>query len=201
MSLRTRWAGVLAGALSAVLFAVALLATTPPAKAAETSSTIIVYDAANAGGNHATFQAATPSLSGTNFNDRISSVFIVAGSWELCADNNYKGKCVTLTQGLHNLDANLNNLVSSLRPSTGKQGAALLFLDKDGAGKSLRVTAEVRKLADFPGFNSAISSIAIFQGNWEFCRKNDFKGQCVVLGPGVYNLTDFDNVIDSVRPK
>jgi hypothetical protein len=192
MILSLRWAGALAGAL--LLLAV-------QAQAADTSSTIIVYDGANAGGDHTTFQTATPSLSGSNFNDRITSVFIVAGKWELCTDANYKGKCVTLNQGLTNLDASMNNLVTSLRPSTSKEGAAVLYLDKDGAGKSLRLTGEVRKLADFPGFNSAVSSVAIFKGNWEFCRKNDFKGTCVTLGPGVYNLTDFDNVVDSVRPK
>ena len=192
MTLRLRWAGVLAGAL---------LALAVPAVAADTSSTIIVYDSPNAGGDHATFQTATPKLSETAFNDRISSVFIVAGKWELCTDKDFKGKCVTLNQGLTNLDATMNNLVSSLRPSTAKEGAAVLYLDKDGGGKSLRVTGEVKKLSEFPGFNSAVSSIAIFKGSWEFCRKNDFKGNCIILGPGVYNLTDFDNVIDSARPK
>jgi hypothetical protein len=193
MTLRLRWAGVLAGAL---------LALTVPTLAADTSSTIIVYNGANAGGDHMTFQAATPNLTSSGFNDRITSVFIVAGKWELCTDVNYKGKCVTLNQGLTNLDASVNNLVSSLRPAAaGKEGAAVLYLDKDGSGKSLRLTGEVKKLADFPGFNSAVSSLAIFKGNWEFCRKNDFKGNCITLGPGVYNLTDFDNVIDSARPK
>lgn len=192
MSVRMRWAGVLAGALLAVAL---------QAKAADTSSTIIVYDGTNAGGDYMTFQAAVPNLANNNFNDRIASVFIVTGRWELCSDTSYKGKCVTLNQGLTNLDATLKDQVSSLRPATSKDGAAILYLDKDGAGKSLRVTAEVKKLADFPGFNSAISSVAIFKGNWEFCRKNDFKGNCVILGPGVYNLTDFDNVIDSLRPK
>ena len=192
MSLRMRWAGVLAGALLA--FAV-------QAKAADNSTNIIVYIDKNAGGAHQTIQTATPSLSGTNFQDKISSVFVVSGSWQLCTKKEYGGTCQTFNQGLTNLDATMNDHVTSLRPINVAQGAAVFFLDKDGGGKSLRATGEIRKMADFPGFASSISSVAVFSGNWEICKKNDYKGACTTLKPGVYNLNEYDNYINSLRPK
>lgn len=192
MTVRLRWAGMLAGALLA--FAV-------EAQAADNSSNIIVYVDYNAGGAHQTYQTATPTLAGTMFQDTISSVFVVSGSWELCTKKDYGGTCVTLKQGLHNLDKTFADHVTSLRPVNLAQGSIVMFLDKDGGGKSLRATSEIKKMADFPGFASAISSIAIFSGNWELCKKNDFKGSCTTLGPGVYNLESYNDIINSVRPK
>jgi len=185
----------------AVALAGALLAFSLQAEAAEVAPSIIVYGNTNATGDNLTIKQATANLATVGYDDRISSVVVVSGSWELCTDKDYKGKCTTLGQGLHNLDATMNNLVSSLRPANVAQGAVLLFLDKDGGGKSLRATGEIKKLSDFAGFASAVSSVAIFSGTWEFCKKNDFKGNCTTLGPGVYNLESYNNAVNSLRPK
>jgi hypothetical protein len=52
-------------------------------------------------------------------------------------------------------------------------------------------------------FNDRASSIVVQGGNWQICDEGDFRGHCVVLGPGQYHqLTDMhmNDRISSLRP-
>jgi len=51
------------------------------------------------------------------FNDRVSSVLVAGGRWEVCEDTRYSGRCVVLRPGRYaSLEAmGLNNRVSSVR--------------------------------------------------------------------------------------
>ena len=66
----------------------------------------------------------------TGFNDRISSVIVRRGSWEVCSDARFEGNCVVLRPGRYpNLAAiGLDNSISSAREVT-HQGRAR----RDGA--------------------------------------------------------------------
>jgi Beta/Gamma crystallin len=57
-----------------------------------------------------------PNLSQMNFNDRVSSVEVMGGRWELCTDADYGGRCIVLGPGRYNIDKALNDRISSVRP-------------------------------------------------------------------------------------
>ncbi|UUZ50089.1 beta/gamma crystallin family protein [Massilia sp. B-10] len=58
---------------------------------------------------------------------------------------------------------------------------------------------EVRTLVDFD-FNDRAGSLIVYSGQWEFCQHADFRGQCMVYGPGRYDrLGSLDNQISSIR--
>jgi hypothetical protein len=183
---------------------VALLAT---GAEAQSKPSILLYDGASASGAYVQVEGEVKNLADTGFDNRSSSVFVVRGSWQLCPNANFQGDCKTFGQGLHELGS-LADKVSSLRPvdtSGGQTGddpaAVVVFLERSGGGKSLRTTTNIPSLANHAGFADAISSIAIFKGRWEFCSKTSYKGTCITLGPGVYNLENLNNAIDSLRKK
>lgn len=51
------------------------------------------------------------------------------------------------------------------------------------------------------GFKNQVSSIVIHSGRWELCSQPDFKGDCVVMGPGEYPKLDqqLTNRLESIR--
>jgi len=175
---------------------------------AQQKPSILLYDGTSASGAYVQVDGEIKDMDNTGFEDRASSIFVVRGSWQLCTRSNFEGDCKTFGQGLHELGT-LSNKVSSLRPVTGdsggqtgqEAGVVLLYLDHNGGGKSLRTTTNISNLANHAGFADAISSIAIFKGTWEFCNKTSYKGTCITLGPGVYNLQNMNNAIDSLRRK
>jgi len=66
-------------------------------------------------------------------------------------------------------------------------------------GPQVEVSQDVRSLNDV-GFNDRATSLIIREGRWEFCEHADFRGECVVLGPGRYDVLDrMNNRISSMR--
>jgi hypothetical protein len=66
-------------------------------------------------------EGVVPSLSSADFNDRASSVIVRSGRWQLCTDDNFRGRCVTLDPGSYRSlsEFGLNDAVSSMRPAGG----------------------------------------------------------------------------------
>lgn len=181
--------------------AAVMLAALPAAHAAEKPTAILFKDI-DGKGSSVQIDSEVTDLGSKNFNDVASSIFVVSGKFEVCKDFNFKGACQTYGQGLHNLGS-LSDAVTSIRPvgATGDSGSGviLLFTDKDGNGKVVRLTNSVKNLSDYAGFNDTVSSIAIFKGTWKVCKSKDYGGSCTNLTPGVYNLESFDNAISSLR--
>jgi hypothetical protein len=185
-----------------------LLVFLATAAQAQQKPSILLYDGKMASGAYLQVNGELKDLGTASFDDRAASIFVVHGTWQLCSRRNFEGDCRTFGRGLHDLGTALTDKLSSLRPlaasggDTGEEsGAVLVFLDRNGGGKSLRTTTNISSLANHAGFVDSISSIAIFKGNWEFCTKPSYKGTCVTLGPGVYNLENMNNAIDSLRRK
>jgi hypothetical protein len=82
----------------------------------------------------------------------------------------------------------------------GPQGDAVqLFSGQRFEGSVINVSGDFRSLNDV-GFNDRAGSIVINEGRWEFCEHGDFRGQCVVFGPGRYPfLEGMNNRISSMR--
>ncbi len=118
------------------------------------------------------------------FNDRASSVVIRRGSWQLCSDAYFRGRCVTLPPGEYPTlrSMQLENQISSARelgwqerpPGGGPGGGPRpsvqveLFDGNAFAGRVLPVNGAVD---NFPSdFNDRASSMIIHDGYWEACE-------------------------------
>jgi hypothetical protein len=81
----------------------------------------------------------------------------------------------------------------------GRGDAVQLFSGQRFEGPAVSLSGDVRELNDV-GFNDRAGSIVIHEGRWEFCEHGDFRGQCVVFGPGRYPfLEGMNNRISSMR--
>lgn len=81
----------------------------------------------------------------------------------------------------------------------GGGDAVQLYAGPRFEGAALSVSGDFRSLNDV-GFNDRAISIVINEGRWEFCEHGDFRGQCVVFGPGRYPfLEGMNNRISSMR--
>ena len=64
------------------------------------------------------FREAIPNLRNSGLNDAISSMRLGRGSWEVCEDANYRGRCEVINGDVSNLArSGMNDRISSLRPA------------------------------------------------------------------------------------
>ena len=74
-----------------------------------------------------------------------------------------------------------------------------MFAGPSFQGQQVELSQDVRAMSDV-GFNDRATSLIIREGRWEFCEHADFRGECVVLGPGRYDVLDrMNNRISSMR--
>jgi beta/gamma crystallin len=155
------------------------------------------------------------------FNDRASSVVIRRGTWEICSDARFAGRCVTLRPGSYrSLDAmGLSDRVSSARPVSdrgrqpprpgpgipppypgnpppgGVSNTVTLFDNSGLSGDRFRVAEDIPNL-DRTQWNDRARSMIVRQGRWQLCTDANFRGNCTVFGPGRYD--DIGNQTGSV---
>lgn len=87
------------------------------------------------------------------------------------------------------------------RGDRGRQGAdaVQMFAGPRFEGQQFGLSGNLRNLDDV-GFNDRAVSLIIREGSWELCEHADFRGQCVVYGPGRYPfLSEMNNRISSMR--
>lgn len=158
-------------------------------------------------------------LSRLDFNDKTSSIVVRSGTWEVCKDADFRNSCRTLQPGRYASMPGMNDSISSVRevrrggagghdggPGGNRpgrpdnNGAVLLFPDAGMRGQPVRLDNEVNDLNRYR-FNDRAQSIVINYGRWEFCADANFRGRCVVMGPGSYNRIDggLDRRISSIR--
>lgn len=187
--------------LLAALAAAAVTLALSAATAAEKKPMAVLFKDANGKGASLMVDGTIRDLG--SFNDKASSIMVVSGRFEVCEDAAFRGTCLTFGQGLHSL-GKLSDRASSIRPvGAGSAGAGsiVVFTEKNGGGKSLRLTSQVANLSDYSGFNDQVSSVAIFSGTWKLCRSKNYGGGCTKLKPGVYNLDSYDNSVSSLQPQ
>lgn len=87
----------------------------PSGRGAEPDGRIVLFTEPGFQGRSYRVDSASPFLSG--FQDRAESVQVFGGSWQLCDDANYRGRCVTVTTSMADLGRlGLRNRVFSARP-------------------------------------------------------------------------------------
>jgi len=144
-----------------------------------------------------------------NFNDRASSVRVASGTWQLCSDAHFRGRCTTVSAGeyptLRSMD--LNDKVSSAREldwlggggGGGFSGRVQMFDRYGFDGGMFTVNGTITNFSDV-GFNDRAQSMVVNEGTWEACANADFRGSCQTFGPGRYpNLGGLGGRISSIR--
>lgn len=148
-----------------------------------------------------------PMVQLPGFNDEASSVEIRRGRWQLCTDGSFRGTCIVLGAGRHELTGRMHDEVSSVRPVFGPTdqplpptGGVSLYSGPDFTGRSVLVVAPTDSLGRF-SFNDTASSVEVHGGQWEFCRHAQFRAPCFVLGPGRHVLGQSEqDSVTSLRP-
>lgn len=161
---------------------------------------IILFEHENFHGAHKHVFGSEPNLGSADdnfFNDRITSFAIVEGNWKFFRHANFGARYpVILGPGLYkNVEAFgiPNDDMSSLRPTTDApthkgtplNAHAVLFEHDNFHGQHQHVFGPVNDVG--AAFNDETSSVAIFQGNWQFCKDADFQQPYnSILGPALY---------------
>ena len=201
-----------------LLAAAAVLATfTHAAFAGE----LTLFSDSNFNGQRVTIDRDAPNLREFDFNDRASSVVVSSGRWLLCEHANFGGRCAEFGPGEYRELPGFNDAISSARQIDrgrwrdhdrdedhdrggwrgGDRGGpdVLMFAGPRFEGQPMELSQDMRSLSDV-GFNDRATSIVIREGRWEFCEHADFRGECIVLGPGRYEMLDrMNNRISSMR--
>ena len=197
-----------------------------PASAAQTVADIILYEHENFLGRAFTSTETIPNFT-PEWGNGGASAIVRAGSWQVCTDLYFRGRCETLFPGQYPTlrSMRLDNRIASARevgwqsgptpgpggppprpggPGPGPGGPApqgqVELYEFDGFnGRAFAINDATDH---FPNnFNDRASSMIIHSGNWEACENIRYGGRCQVFGPGRYaNLGGMANRISSIRP-
>ena len=161
----------------------------PSGHAFADSPQIVLYDGPNFTGEQRVIYNDVSNLNRERFNDRVESMVVISGTWEVCADVNYRGRCQTLNPGSYGdlSSMGLQDTISSIElvGDAGTPGITL-YENTDFQGNSLALNASVNNLIP-RGFNDAASSVQISAGTWKVCADVNYRGNCQTLNPGTYS--------------
>jgi hypothetical protein len=179
----------------------------PGAPVPTPTDAVVLYEHANFDGRPMALSGSAPRLGELNFNDEASSVLIQRGRWQFCEHYDYGGECMVLGVGQHVLGGRWNDRVSSIRPVFGPNdqplpptGAVVLHENTDYSGRTI-LQAEPNPDLRSTGMNDRASSIEVLDGQWELCTDANYRGRCIVVKPGRYQMGPaLDNKLSSLRP-
>jgi hypothetical protein len=170
----------------------------------------VVHADAGYRGSALQVDGAVADFARVRFNDRISSISIHSGVWEVCTHANFRGKCATIDASISRLgDLRLNDSISSIRPvghgrarRGQRSGSAdvVLFSGEDLRGEAFEPGGAIANLSDYR-FNDKASSILVTRGTWLACEHANYRGRCEVISRGSGDLRPIglNNNISSIR--
>jgi len=188
---------------------------------------IQLYDRTGFRGRTMTYEQSIADIdAGSRFT--AASAIVTGGTWEVCTDYNFGGRCQALPPGQYNdLGSQLNYRIVSVRVVDGGRPTPLpavppiavapppvapppawnndrvrveVFTNPNFTGAAMTLDNDIDNLRN-SGFNDRIQSMRVFGGNWEACEDRDFGGSCMVFGPGDYRRLppQLDRSISSLR--
>ena len=197
-------------ALSAAVAGLALVAA--GAQAAE----MTIYGQEDFRGRSYTLHG-NANLADINFENRVSSIVVHSGLWEVCTDRDLRGRCKTLHPGEYATLSGLNDRIESMQVldarmarDRGERWSGDRYSDRGNgveiwsqpnfAGKTVRLRGETTDLTPH-GMQDQVSSIVVHEGTWEFCTQPNFRGTCVQLQRGTYATLEegLNHRVESVR--
>jgi hypothetical protein len=175
-------------------------------------------------GARVTVQRDAPDLARIGLNDKVSSMIVRSGTWQVCEHAGFGGQCAEFGPGEYRSLPRFNDSISSVREVTrggpgrdrdggwddrggrrgdrrgdDRDGAVQLFAGPRFQGPEVALSGDIRTLNDV-GFNDRTNSLIVRDGRWEFCDNGDYRGQCAVYGPGRYpSLDQLNGRISSIR--
>ncbi|CAG0957898.1 hypothetical protein BURK1_00553 [Burkholderiales bacterium] len=182
---------------------------------ASAAQDIIFFEYADFNGRRVSASNSVSDLANSGFNDRASSMVVRSGTWQVCTESYFRGRCVTLNPGEYrNLgQIGLANQISSARQVGGQgggwaggggsgypQAGATLYEGFNFGGASFGVEGDVPNLGR-TNFNDRARSLVVQGGSWQLCRDDDYRGGCQTFGPGQHgNLGFLAGEVSSIRP-
>ena len=188
---------------------------------------IQLYDRTGFRGRTMTYEQSIADIdAGSRFT--AASAIVTGGTWEVCTDYNFGGRCQALPPGQYNdLGSQLNYRIVSVRVVDGGRPTPLpavppiavapppvapppawnndrvrveVFTNPNFTGAAMTLDNDIDNLRN-SGFNDRIQSMRVFGSNWEACEDRDFGGSCMVFGPGDYRRLppQLDRSISSLR--
>ena len=196
------------------------LALCAAALAGQSFAQVTFYQNENFQGPTFTAEQQVSDLQRFGYNDRASSVIVKGGSWEVCENINFSGRCVIMRPGNYPSlnSAGLNYRVSSLRSADGyartednrsapvpapvQAGTQVVFYEGENfQGRSFTAQNQIDDFTRY-GFNDLAASAVVLGDRWEACENVRFGGRCVVMRPGRYSSLQamgMTNRVSSVR--
>jgi hypothetical protein len=151
---------------------------------------IELFEHAEFGGRSIKLNRAETALRNGDMNDMVSSIVVRRGSWQVCTDDEFRGRCSTLAPGRYcSLDSlGLGDQLSSARPAddqpgAGSDGLITLYENDNFGGRRYDAPRDVSDLTP-ADFNDQASSAVITRGRWQLCTDAEFRGRCVQLSVG-----------------
>jgi len=156
------------------------LLTTTTALAAD----LTFYQREDFRGRSFTATGPVEDFAAVGFNDRASSLVIHSGSWELCSDAYFRGRCVSLAPGDYATlrSMGLENSISSARPVGGR---IALYDQPNFNGRGVTLDTDAENF-DRLGINDRAASAIVYEGTWQLCQHADYAGACITLERGRY---------------
>jgi hypothetical protein len=193
----------------------ALLATLAAVSAVSAAANeVILYEGTDLRGRNVTISRQTPNLGYLGFENRASSLYVIAGTWEFCTEPYFRGECRVFREGEHPRLGSKNNRISSGRPVAesgggnrpgsdwgSAAGPEVEVFDRESFATPLRTLRGAAPNFDTLGINDAVASLIVHRGTWQFCTDGYYRGDCVTFGPGRYpRLPGRDDKFSSARP-
>ncbi len=167
---------------------------------------VLLFVDAGFRGDHRHVFEPEPDLNDLGFNDVVSSLAVLNGTWQFYQDANFIAPYqALLPPGAYSFVVNQgirNDDISSLRPAieetvtlgTSVLGHAILFENANFHGAHRHIFNGESDLSSI-GFNDVVSSVVILSGNWASFRNANFDDDYPsILGPGLYPWVENVNI-------
>jgi len=206
------------GLAASVALTAAVHAQDPPS-----TPKLVLYTQPSLGGDSRSILANFSNLEAIDFDNKARSVRVLAGTWEICEEKNFK-KCREVGANVPDLETiGLSRNISSVRLRHTSVGSVLhaastaaiatpaaaaaaptgpapriVFFDKTAfRGGSLELDAPRGNLA---ALTARAESVRVGAGTWQLCTGMNYTGTCTTVAADRDDLGTWKNRIVSARP-
>lgn len=189
---------------------------------------VVLYDRTGFNRPIGTLRGPTPNFEPLGFNDAAASIIVRRGTWQFCADANYRGECHVYGPGQYATLPGNDDRYSSARPvydrppswpsnpsapvrppypgeepDWGGQRARLRLFDYPGFDGRTVVLDRANSNFDRMGFNDRAESMIVEGGEWRVCTDANYRGSCRTFPPGRYGQLPpgFRASVSSAQPR